>query len=122
MNRKIVTILVLLVFVIGMLCAVDTVSAKKPVAKVKKNKKYVIFKYKGHKYKAKLKKNYYDKYAKKHRYHDTVTKIKGKKFRLYYDKDGESGSSRYLPNKGWNFCKLRSSSGDSHLYYKVKFV
>lgn len=122
MNRKILTILVLLVFVIGMLCAADTVSAKKPVAKVKKNKKYVIFKYKGHKYKAKLKRNYYDSYAKKHKYHDTVAKIKGKKFRLYYDKNGESGSSKYLPNKGWNFCKLRSSSGDSHLYYKVKFV
>ncbi len=122
MNRKLLTILVLLIFVIGMVCAVDTVSAKKPVAKVKKNKKYVVFKYKGHKYKAKLKKNYFDSYAKKHKYHDTVGKIKGKQFRLFYDKDISSSSSKYLPNKGWNFCKLRTSSGDSKLFYKVKFV
>ena len=82
----------------------------------------MVFKYKGHKYKAKLKKNYFDSYAKKHKYHDTVGKIKGKQFRLFYDKDISSSSSKYLPNKGWNFCKLRTSSGDSKLFYKVKFV
>ena len=120
MNKKVLLMAILTIFVVGMICAYacEPVDAK-PVAKIKKGKKYYIakFKYKGHKYKAKLKKN-----KKASRYfgdkvYDSTKKKGGHTFRLYYTKNPDDWGK-----KGWNFCKQRNSAGDGHLYYKIKWV
>lgn len=120
MSRKLLIVLVLAVFIVGMLCAfaAEPVEAKS-VAKVKKVKNHykAKFKYKGKTYKAKLKKNreMSDYYGEK--VYDSTKKKGGSYFRLYYTQNPDSWG-----RPGWNFCKLRSSSGDSHKYYKVKWV
>jgi hypothetical protein len=120
MNRKALLIGILAIFLIGMICAyaAEPVDAK-PVAKVKKVKNHYVvkFKYKGHKYKAKLKKNKKESKYYGDKVYDTTKKKGGRHFRLYHTNNPDDWGS-----KGWNFCKLRESAGDSHLYYKVKWV
>lgn len=113
---------VLAIFIVGMTLGVafaEPVDAK-PIAKIKKAKSYYTakFKYKGHKYTAKLKKNKKESKYYESNVYDTTKKIKGHKFRLYHSTYSEGFGSV----KGWNFCKLRNSPIDSHLYYKVKWV
>ncbi|MBQ8017841.1 MAG: hypothetical protein IJ258_07010 [Methanobrevibacter sp.] len=120
MNKKFLILTVLTIFLVGMLCAyaVEPVDAK-PIVKIKKHKTYYTakFKYKGKTYKAKLKKNKKDSKMYGEKIYDTTKKKGGSKFRLFYTKNPDDWSK-----KGWNFCKLRASSGDSHLYYKIKWV
>lgn len=120
MNKKLMILGILSIFLVGMLCAYacEPVEAK-PVAKIKKvNKHYKAkFKYNGHKYKAKLKKNkeatrYYNDNV-----YDTTKKKGGHQFRLYH-----TAYSNGYDKIGWNFCKQRNSPYESHLYYKIKWV
>ena len=120
MNRKFLIMAILTIFLVGTVCAFacEPVNAK-PIVKVKKENNHfkAKFKYKGHKYTAKLKKNkkmtkYYDD-----KVYDTTKKKGGRLFRLYH-----STYSDGWGKVGWNFCKLREGSWDSHLYYKIKWV
>ena len=120
MNKKLLILAILAIFIVGMVCAFacEPVEAKN-VAKIKKVKNYykAKFKYKGHKYKAKLKKNKKDSKYYGDKIYDTTKKKGGHIFRLYHtDYPDDFGK------KGWNFCKLRNSAGDGHLYYKIKWV
>jgi len=120
MNKKILILAVLAVFMVGMLCAyaVEPVDAK-PIVKIKKHKKYYTakFKYKGHKYTAKLKKNKRDSKFYGGKIYDSTKKKGGHIFRLYYTNHPDD-----FGKKGWNFCKQRNSAFESHLYYKIKWV
>ena len=120
MNRKLLIMAILTIFVVGMICAYacEPVDAK-PIAKIKKGKKYYTakFKYKGHTYKAKLKKNKKATKMYGDKVYDSTKKKGGHKFRLYHT----TYSSGY-DKVGWNFCKQRNSAGEGHLYYKIKWV
>lgn len=120
MNKKLLILAILAIFIVGMVCAFacEPVEAKH-VAKIKKVKKYykAKFNYKGHKYKAKLKKNkkmtkYYGDKT-----YDSTKKKGGHTFRLYY-----ASTPDEYGHTGWNFCKLRNSAFESHIYYKIKWV
>lgn len=120
MNRKILLVAVLTVFVVGMLCAFacEPVEAKK-IVKIKKGKKYYTakFKFKGKTYKAKLKKNKKDSKMYGDSVYDTTKKKGGHIFRLYH-----TTYSNGYDKIGWNFCKQRNSPYEGHLYYKIKWV
>ena len=111
---------ILTIFVVGMVCAYACEPIDdKPIAKIKKGKKYYTskFKYKGHNYKAKLKKNKKATKMYGDKVYDSTKKKGGHIFRLYHtDYPDDWGK------KGWNFCKLRNSAFESHIYYKIKWV
>ena len=120
MNKKMIILAILTIFVVGMVCAYacEPIDAK-PIAKIKKGKNYYTakFKYKGHKYKAKLKKNKKATKMYGDKVYDSTKKKGGHIFRLYHtDYPDDWGK------KGWNFCKLRNSAFESHIYYKIKWV
>ena len=90
----------------------------KPIVKKKKVKKYYTakFKYKGRTYKAKLKRSKNTMYP-GDKVYDSTQKKGNHYFHLFYTHYPDDWS-----RKGWNFCRLRNSGWDSHIYYKIKWV
>ena len=123
MNRKLLIMAILTIFVVGMICAYacEPVDAK-PIAKIKKGKKYytVKFKYKGHNYKAKLKKNKKATKMYGDKVYDSTKKKGGHIFRLYHTKPltisakraGISASRETVPGNG--ICIIKSNEFRQH--------
>jgi hypothetical protein len=116
---------ILTIFVVGMICAYacEPVDAK-PIAKIKKGKKYYTakFKYKGHTYKAKLKKNRKATKMYGDKVYDSTKKKGGHIFRLYHTnpltisakRAGISASRETAPGKG--ICIIKSNGFRQHYW------